>query len=672
MASLEGDDGRVKTIISKLQQKAYLAMLIFGLGLLEVLAGLMLVNIAADRTVTATADHYGTSWAEFLSRNMVDLEPLLNGETPSVETIIFLEQASHLDELLEFRLFDKEGRLRLVSSEMGNALSYDVKLSDTHSDLAGLIAAGEEFTLFENQPSAEGARYVSMTFAPLRVKQRLLGWVEVVVDQDHHRGLIVGALAKIAIAMGLLLGLVPALGFWYSAQQKRKVEQTLSFITNHDPLTKLPNRMVFAAQLDEALKQAERRHEHTSILDIEIDRLRDLYEQFDRQTIDAVLLEFSNRLQTLAGPLGISARLSDSEFAVLKSSVHDAMEAAQFARAALQSLTQPVTAGNKSIFLNINIGLALAPTDGRSATELIKSADVALVSSKGVGRNTYRFFDSDTENTLRKRRSIESAVKEACEQKLFELHYQPVFELRSGRLTGFEALIRLNHPHYGSISPAEFIPVAESIGLIGDIGSWTLETACQMAAQWPDPLKVAVNLSPLQFRNGSMIAFARRSLEQARFPAYRLELEVTEGVLLDDTEYVREQLRALQETGVGIVLDDFGAGYSSLGYLWQFPFNKLKIDQSFVRAMDSKSNVRNILRAIIGLGRSLNLPITAEGVETAEQADYLRSLDCTEAQGYYFGRPVPAIEVAAIILRNFTETAQTSSPAIERNIKLVK
>jgi EAL domain-containing protein (putative c-di-GMP-specific phosphodiesterase class I) len=247
-----------------------------------------------------------------------------------------------------------------------------------------------------------------------------------------------------------------------------------------------------------------------------------------------------------------------------------------------------------------------------------------------------------------------------------------VFELRSGRLTGFEALIRLNHPHYGSISPAEFIPVAESIGLIGDIGSWTLETACQMAAQWPDPLKVAVNLSPLQFRNGSMIAFARRSLEQARFPAYRLELEVTEGVLLDDTEYVREQLRALQETGVGIVLDDFGAGYSSLGYLWQFPFNKLKIDQSFVRAMDSKSNVRNILRAIIGLGRSLNLPITAEGVETAEQADYLRSLDCTEAQGYYFGRPVPATEVAAIILRNFTETAQTSSPAIERNIKLVK
>jgi diguanylate cyclase (GGDEF)-like protein len=670
MASHKGTG--VTAIFGKLRQKAYLAMLILGIGLLEVLAGFMLVNIAADRMVTAEADHYGTGWAQFLSRNIADLEPLLKGETPSVETVIFLEQAKQHDNLLEFRLFDSQGTQRLVSSEIGSAMSYQAKLTDAYPELARLIAAGQEFTLFEKQASPAGPRHVSTTFAPLRIKDRLVGWVEVVADQDHHRNLIVASLAKIAIAMGLLLGLVPALGFWYSSLQKKKVEQTLSFITNHDPLTKLPNRTVFAAHLDEALKQAERRHDHTSILDIEIDRLRDLYEQFDRQTIDAVLVEFSNRLQTLAGPLGISARLSDSEFAVLKSSVHDAMEAAQFARAALQSLTQPVTAGNKSIFLNINIGLALAPTDGRSAAELLKSADVALVSSKGVGRNTYRFFDSDTENTLRKRRAIEAAVKEACEQKLFELHYQPVFELRTGRLTGFEALIRLNHPHYGSISPAEFIPVAESIGLIGDIGSWTLVTACQMAAQWPDPLKVAVNLSPLQFRNGSMIAFARRSLEQARFPAYRLELEVTEGVLLDDTEYVREQLRALQETGVGIVLDDFGAGYSSLGYLWQFPFNKLKIDQSFVRAMDSKSNVRNILRAIIGLGRSLNLPITAEGVETAEQADYLRSLDCTEAQGYYFGRPVPATEVAAIILRNFAETAQTSSATVERNIKLVK
>ena len=646
-----------------------------GILYLEIAAGALLVNIAADRQVTLEARRAGTDWVNFLSRNIADFDRILQGEIPDVESIIFLEQTKQIDGILEFRLFGNDGRLQLISTELGNAQNYDSFLTKERPGLAKRIEEGETFTIMRTGESRGGPQHVSHTFVPISPDGRSLGWVEVVAEQDVHRQLIVASAARVAIIIGLLLSIGPALAFWYSSREKAKVEKTLSFLTNHDSLTKLPNRTIFSTQLDEALRQAERRHEHTGILDIEIDRLRELYEQFDRKTIDLILIEFATRLQTMAGPLGICARMSESEFAVLKSSVHDAMEAAQFARAALQALTQPVMIDNQSIFLNVNIGLALAPTDGRTAAELLKSADVALVSSKTAGRNSYRFFDSDTENSLRKRRAIESAVKEACEQKLFELHYQPVFELRTNRLTGFEALIRLKHPQHGSISPAEFIPVAESIGLIGDIGAWTLETACQMASQWPDPLKIAVNLSPLQFRNGSMIAHARSSLEQAKFPAYRLELEVTEGVLLDDTEYVREQLRALQETGVGIVLDDFGAGYSSLGYLWQFPFNKLKIDQSFVRAMDSKSNVRNILRAIIGLGRSLSLPITAEGVETAEQAEYLRSLDCTEAQGYHFGRPVPATEVAAIILRNFTETAPASSagaPFVERTIKLMK
>jgi diguanylate cyclase (GGDEF)-like protein len=665
----------VTAIIGRLRAKAYMIAIFVGFCILEIAAGAVLVNIAADRQVTVEARRAGTDWVSFLSRNIADLDRILQGKTPDVESIIFLEQAKQIDGILEFRLFDQYGKLQLISTKLGNAQNYDSVLTKERPGLAKRIDEGDTFTIIRKGESRGDLQHVSHTFVPFSPDGRILGWIEVVADQDGHRQLIVASAAKVAIIMGILLSVGPALAFWYSNREKAKVERTLSFVTNHDSLTKLPNRTIFSTQLDEALRQAERRHEHTSILDIEIDRLRELYEQFDRKTIDLILIEFSTRLQTMAGPLGICARMSESEFAVLKSSVHDAMEAAQFARAALQALTQPVMIDKQSIFLNVNIGLALAPTDGRTAAELLKSADVALVSSKTAGRNSYRFFDSDTENSLRKRRAIESAVKEACEQKLFELHYQPVFELRTNRLTGFEALIRLKHPQHGSISPAEFIPVAESIGLIGDIGAWTLETACQLASEWPDPLKIAVNLSPLQFRNGSMIAHARRSLEQAKFPAYRLELEVTEGVLLDDTEYVREQLRALQETGVGIVLDDFGAGYSSLGYLWQFPFNKLKIDQSFVRAMDSKSNVRNILRAIIGLGRSLSLPITAEGVETAEQAEYLRSLDCTEAQGYHFGRPVPATDVAAIILRNFTETTPATSagaPHVERTIKLIK
>jgi diguanylate cyclase (GGDEF)-like protein len=665
----------VSAIVQKLKEKGYAVAILAGYCLLEIVAGVVLVNVAADRLVSAAAQRNGVAWASFLTRNIADFEQILEGRTPNVDSIIFLEQAKQIDRVLQFRLFNGDGKLLLVSSELGNALGYDVGIRNERPELGEAITAGKVFTVMETASAGTGPRRLSRTFVPVSADNRVTGWIEVSADEDANRRLVVQWVALVAILMGILLGLGPAFGLWYSTREKAKVERTLSFVTNHDSLTKLPNRAIFASQLDAALKQAERRNEHTTILDIEIDRLRDLHEQFDRQTIDAILIEFSGRLQTMAGPLGICARLSEREFAILKSSVHDAMEAAQFARLALQTLTQPVTIRSQNISLDVNIGLALAPTDGRTASELLKSADVALLSSKTAGRNSYRFFDADTENSLRKRRALESAVKEACEQKLFELHYQPVFELRTNRLTGFEALIRLTHPQHGSISPADFIPVAESIGLIGDIGAWTLETACQTAARWPDPLKIAVNLSPLQFRNGSMIAFARRSLEQAKFPAYRLELEVTEGVLLDDTDYVREQLRALQETGVGIVLDDFGAGYSSLGYLWQFPFNKLKIDQSFVRAMDSKSNVRNILRAIIGLGRSLSLPITAEGVETAEQADYLRSLDCTEAQGYHFGRPVPATEVAAIILRNFTETSTATAANVtdlERNFKVVR
>jgi diguanylate cyclase (GGDEF)-like protein len=665
----------VTVLLRKLRGKVYWISILLGFCIVQIIAGVALVNIAADRLVAAEARRAGTEWANFLVRNLPDFRRLLEGQVPSIDSIVFLEQARQSDPILQFRFFDASGRLRLVSSEIGNAFTYESTLVKERPELASFLASGEAFSITRTTNTEGVPRHVSQTFVPVRDDGAIIGWIEIFSDQVEARKLIVGAATQIAIVMGLLLALAPAFGFWYRSRQKATVEKTLTFVTNHDQLTKLPTRAIFSAQLDETLKQAERRNEHTAILDIEIDRLRELYEHYDRQTVDSLLLEFSSRLHAMSGPLGISARLSESEFAVLKASVHDAMEAAQLARTALQSLTQPIVVRGQNISLNVNIGLALAPTDGRSAVDLLKSADIALVSSKTAGRNSYRFFDSDTETSLRKRRAIESAVKEACEQKLFELHYQPVFELRTTRLTGFEALIRLNHPHHGSIPPSDFIPVAESIGLIGDIGAWTLETACHMAAQWPDPLKIAVNLSPLQFRSGSMISSVRHSLEHAKFPAYRLELEVTEGLLLDDTEYVREQLRALQETGVGIVLDDFGAGYSSLGYLWQFPFNKLKIDQSFVRAMDSKSNVRNILRAIIGLGRSLNLPITAEGVETAEQADYLRSIDCTEAQGYHFGRPIPSTEVAAVILRNFAETSPVPTSAtagVERLMKVVK
>jgi diguanylate cyclase (GGDEF)-like protein len=657
----------VTTLFSRFRGRFSTAAILLAFVAALAAAGYALVNFAVDRLIINNARITAESLANFYLDNIPDFAEVVKGRTPAADSIVFMQQAGSIGRMFRFRFYDAEGRLRVSSDALGRTFTYTDSFADLYPEEAANLAAEQSFA-FLARPEAGAPADYTISLVPVMSAGKLDGWLELAMGQERRREIVMSEAVHIALLLTLLIAIGPVLGFWYVTRQKSRVEQTLSFVTNHDQLTKLPNRPVFAAQLEETLVQAERRQEHTAIINIELDRLRELYEQFGRDTVDAVLMEFAARLRAQAGPLGIAARLSDSEFVVLKSSIHDAMEAAQFARAALQALTQPVNVDERSVTVDVNIGLALAPTDGKTASDLMKSADVALLSSKASGRNSYRFFDADTENGLRKRRAIESAVKEACEQKLFELYYQPVFELRTSKLTGFEALIRLNHPQHGAISPAEFIPVSEDLGLIGEIGTWVLETACRMAATWPDPLKVAVNLSPLQFRNGSMIASARRSLEKARFPAYRLELEVTEGVLLDDTAYVQEQLRALQESGVGIVLDDFGAGYSSLGYLWQFPFNKLKIDQSFVRAMDVKHNVRDILRAIIGLARSLSLPVTAEGVETFEQAEYLRSLDCTEAQGYHFGRPVPATDVAAIILRNFADTSGPLDPGGSGNV----
>lgn len=630
------------------------------------------VVVVTNRLIAETTLDYGKDWANYLVHNIPEFPAIMDGETPGAESVIFLEQAKQSGKIFRYRLFAPSGRLRIVSTELGKAFSYSVDLGSEVAEFAAHVARRQPFVRdMTGDGRSEPASY-SLTYVPVLNGDVLAGWVEVAFDHTDQNRAIVGATTIMSLVMALLLAVGPGLGFWYRTRQKQEVEKTLSFMASHDSLTRLPNRTVFSSQLEAALQDSARRNEQTAIVHIEIARMQELAERLDRRTLEAVVFEFAVRLKNEAGPLGVAARLGENGFALLKTNIHDAMDAAQCAKSTLAVLTKPFDTLAQPLSIDVNIGLALSPADGGSADELMKSAVIALLEARTAGRNCYRFFDANTESSLRRRRDLEGIVAEACEKKLFALHYQPYFELATVKLLGFEALIRLTNPQYGSISPAEFIPVAEYMGLIGEIGAWTLEQACRTAATWPEPLKVSVNLSPLQFRSGSIIVGIRKCLERAKFPAYRLELEVTEGVLLDNIDYVQEQLHVLQETGVGIVLDDFGAGYSSLGYLWQFPFNKLKIDQSFIRAMDTKANVKNILRAIIGLGRSLSLPLTAEGIETPQQAEFLKSIDCTQAQGYHFGRPVPESEVAGIIMRNFAGTIATSAAAPAPQERLLK
>jgi diguanylate cyclase (GGDEF)-like protein len=438
-------------------------------------------------------------------------------------------------------------------------------------------------------------------------------------------------------------------------------ERALRSLRQIDSVTGFQGREGFAKALDRLLADGK----PFAIVALDLSSLRAITETHDWEAGDEALREMARRLGLAAGRRGATARLAGTDFAIALPGITDALEAATAARRLMADLEQPVSWKGHQLVLRIGAGIALAPNDGTNSTSILHALGSALAAAKKERPGSLCFYDARVEDELAKRRAIEGIIRDALAKKLFSLAYQPVFALGTGRLKGFEALLRLDYPGHGNVSPAILIPVAEETGLINAIGAWTVEEACRTAMNWPDNYKVAVNLSPVQFRSGGLISSIRDTLEALQFPAYRLELEVTEGLLLEDTDYVKAQLTALEETGVRIVLDDFGTGYSSLSYLWQFPFRKLKIDQSFLRNMQANSQVSGILRAIVALARSLGLPVTVEGVETQEQADLMAMFGCDEAQGYHLGRPMPEADAAALVLRDLA--ARASAPDMERN-----
>jgi EAL domain-containing protein (putative c-di-GMP-specific phosphodiesterase class I) len=299
-------------------------------------------------------------------------------------------------------------------------------------------------------------------------------------------------------------------------------------------------------------------------------------------------------------------------------------------------------------------GIALAPEHGATPEELLHNAELALAGAREQDQPGYGFFDPACAAAAIRRRDVQRAVTAAHAARSLRLVYQPIYQTRSGELAGFEALMRLEDPQLGPLSPAEFIPAAEQAGLIASIGDWALDEACHTAALWPSHLVVAVNLSPAQFLTGTIVSTIRQALERHALPAYRLEVEITEGTLMKESELVMGQLRVLRDMGVGVALDDFGTGYSSLGYLWRFPFSKLKIDRSFVAALQQSLPAKDILRSIVKLGHGLGMAVTAEGIENHQQLAMLRDLGCDLSQGYHLGRPTAPEELAAIIMQNLS------------------
>ena len=441
-------------------------------------------------------------------------------------------------------------------------------------------------------------------------------------------------------------------GGWVSTHEditeQRKVEARVHYLARHDALTDLPNRALFREEMAK-LETRIQRNEPVAVLCLDLDHFKAINDMLGHATGDEVLVNVGKRLRQVCRDSDIVARLGGDEFAILLHDLENPMHAAALASRIVKSVAEPMQAGGHQVMVGTSVGIAMAPGDGHTAETLLKNADTALYRAKSEGRGNYHFFEKGMDEALQHRRLLEQGLKVALARGEFRLVYQPLMDLEQNRICCLEALLRWDHPERGLISPMEFIPVAEETGVITSIGEWVLREACKAATAWPEHVRIAVNLSPVQFKNRGLVDQVISALHDAGLPASRLELEITESLLLADTELTLQTLHRFRDLGVRISMDDFGTGYSSLSYLRSFPFDKIKIDRSFMKDVTLQKDSMAIIKAVIGLGRSLGMSTTAEGIETEEQLAAIREQGCDEAQGFLFSPPLPASSIDALL-----------------------
>jgi diguanylate cyclase (GGDEF)-like protein len=439
---------------------------------------------------------------------------------------------------------------------------------------------------------------------------------------------------------------------------RRRYENEIAHLASHDALTGLPNRTLFRDELKRRIANCSRQGERVAVLCLDLDRFKPVNDTLGHAAGDELLQQVARRIASCIKAGDLAARLGGDEFGVIQPRVEDEGDVSALAERIVQSLSVPYDVAGHRVTVGVSVGIAIGAGANSTCDELVHQADLALYRVKGDGRQSFSFYHQDMDARAEIRRKLEIDLHEAIEKQQFEVHFQPSIRLNDNTVTGFEALLRWRHPDRGMISPAEFIPIAEDTGLINQIGQWVLTEACKQAASWPLHMSVAVNLSPVQFKQPTLPLQVLSALSKSGLEPARLELEITEAVLLKDTDSTHDTLRQLRNIGVRIALDDFGTGYSSLSYLSRFPFDKIKIDRSFVNDMSARSDAFSIVRAITSLGVDLGMTVTAEGVETEEQLAHLRTVCCTEVQGFLFSRPRAARD-----LDQFLTGAQLSGAA---------
>jgi len=450
------------------------------------------------------------------------------------------------------------------------------------------------------------------------------------------------------------------------SELKRR-DRELQHMAYHDALTGIPNRELFQQRVDQALAAARRHGLTAAVMFLDLDHFKNVNDSLGHPAGDALLKCIAGRLRSCFRDIDTVARVGGDEFAIVLMDLNRPESVTTLASRLLQVVGRPVEFNGQQIVTGISIGIAIAPTDGKDAATLIKNADLALYRAKCDGRGTFRFFEAEMDARAQARRALEIGLRQSVAKNELVVHYQPQVDIYTNEILGFEALVRWRHQEHGLIPPLEFIFLAEETGIIIRLGEWVLRRACMDAMTWPQSIKVSVNVSPIQFRNGNLTQTVADILRETGLDPRRLELEITESILLRDVEANLKVLRDLKDIGVRIAMDDFGTGYSSLGNLRSFPFDKIKIDRSFVCDLESNPDALSIVHAVVGLGHSLGMATCAEGVETGAQLAFLRNEGCAEVQGYYYSKAKPAVEIEIMLRQGSSGSACTLLPGTQQD-----
>lgn len=613
----------------------------------------LITKTASDYLLAQHASTKASDWARYVALNISDLESMASGAQPSAATMTFLQGAIEASPVFGYEIFNPAGYSQFVVE--GGEIARPT-ISEFSADALRAVSSRQPIATAVEGIAPSFPTYYGRAYIPVFTDGRPIAVVAAYVDHVTQRYAFYEIAAVAATTICLLMALsfgIPAIAWYRGNSQKKQADRRIHFLAHHDALTGLANRMQLSERLDNLLGSVATGGEGLAVHLIDLDRFKSVNDALGHDGGDFLLTTMGERIRAVTRPEDVAARLGGDEFVLIQTGASDKEQAQELALRLTSVLSEPVEFEGQEIIATASVGIALAPGDGESAERLLKSADLALYKGKADGRNCIRFFEPEMDVGLQTRIELERAIRHAIANDGFELHFQPLFEIANRRLIGFEALVRLRKADGTLMPPMTFIPVAEEIRVIEKIGNWVLREACRTAATWPNHMIVAVNLSPAQFRTGSICDVVAQALHESGLEPRRLELEITETLLLDNAEAVLAQLLELKAIGVSIAMDDFGTGYSSLSYLWQFPFDKIKIDRSFMQEhKGSDRHAQTIVKAIIALGRELNMRVTVEGIETARQAAFVDDANGDQVQGFFFGRPVPASEVAAEVLAN--------------------